>query len=162
MTPQPTRQAQAMELEVARHASAACMPRLMPSGKVTAHPLQLPSRDACEHVHGDDTTAFTPGTLRRQNSLYRGRGGVSEENRACGFAPAFLDTETGSVYLSRFRNGRPAPVHTLDGLPEELIIARRPSGTVSAVKLSVMAGFVRRSRFYTRDEAASATRSVSP
>lgn len=100
--------------------------------------------------------SLTPGALRRQSSDLRGRGGVSEENRSLGFAPAFLDMETGSVYLARFADGRPAPMHLLDGLPEEAIISRKASGAVSTVKATIIAGFLRYGRFFTREEAAQA------
>jgi hypothetical protein len=97
--------------------------------------------------------------LQHENREYRGSGGVSEENRSQGFKPAFLDTETDRIYASRFADGRPAPFHLLDGLPEELVLARHPGGRVAAVKASIISGFVRFGRFYTRDEAA---RQASP
>ncbi len=91
--------------------------------------------------------------LRRQNRRYRGSGGVSAENRGAGFRPAFLDSRTGLVYLSRFPDGSPAPVHLLDGLPSELVVRRTAAGRVAAVGDSVVAGFVRDGRFLTRNEA---------
>jgi len=97
---------------------------------------------------------LTAQALRRQNLAFRGTGGVSAGNRCRGFAPAFLDTETGGVYLARFADGRPAPVHLLDGLPGELIVSRDPAGRCRDVKRSVVAGFVRAGRFYTREQAA--------
>ncbi len=100
--------------------------------------------------------SLSTDTLRRQNVTFRGSGGVSEENRSSGFAPAFLDSETGNIYLARFADGRQAPMHLLDGLPNELIITRQSSGTVSAVKATVIAGFLRRRRFFTREQAARA------
>jgi hypothetical protein len=93
--------------------------------------------------------------LERENTRYRGTAGVSEENRSLGFRPAFVDRETQAVYLSRFADGRPAPCHVLDGLPEELVLARRACGRVAMVKASVVSGFVRDGRFYTRSEAAA-------
>jgi hypothetical protein len=92
--------------------------------------------------------------LDRQNREFLGTGGRSEENGSAGFQPAFLDTETRSVYPSRFRDGRRAPIHMLDGLPEPLVLARDAVGRVAAVKRSIVAGFARNGRFYTRDEAA--------
>lgn len=100
-------------------------------------------------------------SLQRQNTTFRGSGGVSEENRSQGFAPAFLDTETGIVYLARFADGRPAPMHLLDGLPDELVITRQASGRVSEVKATVIAGFLSRQRFFTRQQAARAMRLLS-
>jgi hypothetical protein len=69
--------------------------------------------------------------------------------------PAFRDTSTGAVYLSRFADGRPAPVHVWDGLPESAVSDRAPDGRVAALKQTVVAGFSRGARFYTREEAAS-------
>jgi hypothetical protein len=42
----------------------------------------------------------------------------------------------------------------LDGFPDEVVIARDLRGRVAQVVGSIIAGFVRESRFYTRDEAA--------
>jgi len=103
-------------------------------------------------------TPLTTRSLTQQNRIFQGSGGVSGENRSSGFCPAFLDTETGVIYLSCFANGRQAPMHLLDGLPDEVVVARRESGGVSAVKPTVVAGFLRRSRFFTREQAARAIR----
>lgn len=98
--------------------------------------------------------ALTNSTLKQDNETYAGTAGVSAANRAQGFLPAFRDNATGQVYLSRFADGGIAPVHLLDGLPSEVVIKRTPIGTVKAVKASVIAGFVRAARFYTRGELA--------
>jgi hypothetical protein len=103
------------------------------------------------------TDRLTLQTLGIQNMECRGTGGTSEENRDCGFMPAFLDRQTGSVYLSRFADGRVAPVHLLDGLPAEVVVYRHPSGRVAAVSASIVAGFVRGEQFYTREQAANLT-----
>jgi hypothetical protein len=79
---------------------------------------------------------------------------ASEEARILGFRPAFLNRRTRMVCPSRFGNGMPASVHVLDGLPEDWIARRDPEGRPSAVKRSVVAGFVRGGRFYTRRQAA--------
>ena len=93
--------------------------------------------------------------LARQNLRYRGTGGVSQGNRSAGFAPAFEDDQTGAVYLSRFADGSPAPIHILEGLPEEVVTKRDQRGRVTATVPSLQAGFVRAGRFYTRAEAAA-------
>ena len=69
------------------------------------------------------------------------------------FRPAFRDAETGCVYYSRFADGRSAAVHVLDGLPDEVVLARTPGGRVKALKGSVVAGYVCEGSFYTREEA---------
>lgn len=97
---------------------------------------------------------LTEAALARENRRFRGSGGRSEENRHVGFQPAFLDSATRTIYASRFADGRPAPCHLLDGLPDELVVARHPSGRVAGIKSSVVSGFVRQDRFYTREEAA--------
>lgn len=98
-------------------------------------------------------TGVTEATLARQNRHFAGTTGRSEENRHLGFRPAFMDLITRAIYESCFANGAPAPVHLLDGLPDHVVIARCPAGRVRAVKESIVAGFVRAGRFYTRDEA---------
>jgi hypothetical protein len=92
-------------------------------------------------------------SLERENRRFWGSGGRSEENRGLGFLPAFMDAVTHMIYRSCFADGRPAPFHLLDGLPNEMVLARAPSGRVAAIRGTVVAGFVREGRFYTREEA---------
>ena len=99
--------------------------------------------------------SLTPLALRQQNRRFRGTGWVSAENQSLGFAPAFLDTETDRVYQARFADGRPAPMHLLEGLPAAVVAARDATGRVLALKPTVLAGFVREDRFYTREQAAA-------
>lgn len=99
-------------------------------------------------------TLLSQATLERENRRFRGTGGRSEENREQGFRPAFLDADTQTIYASRFSDGRPAPFHLLEGLPDEIVLTRHPSGRVATIKASVTSGFVRQGRFYTREEAA--------
>ena len=102
------------------------------------------------------TPGMSMAVLAGQNRRFRGTGGVSRENRSLGFSPAFRDSCTGGVYLSRFANGTIAPVHLLDRLPDELVLSRNASGRVLKARCSVVAGFVREGRFYTREEASRA------
>jgi hypothetical protein len=97
---------------------------------------------------------LTERVLQLETQAFQGTGGVSANSRTYCFHPAFLDTSTDTVYLSRFANGQPAPFHLLDGLPDEVVVARGASGKVQAVKPTVVSGFVRCDRFYTREEAA--------
>ena len=101
-------------------------------------------------------TLFTKETLRKQNLAFVGTGGLSGENRAGGFRPAFYDLASGRTALARFADGRPAPMHLLDGLPDEWVMQRDAAGRPSALRHSVIAGFVRDGLFYTREEAAAA------
>lgn len=99
---------------------------------------------------------LTPERLGEENEYHRGSAGVSAEARSLGFIPAFLDRETRIVYPSRYVDGRLAPFHVLDGLPPPLIRTRHRDGRIVGVRPSVVAGFVRGGRFYTREEAARA------
>lgn len=94
--------------------------------------------------------------LCEENQRFAGSGGVSQDNWRCGFVAAFYDTSSGHAEVSRFRNGRPAPIHLLDGIPEEWVVARDPSGRVIAVKESIIAGFIFQGRFYTREQTVKA------
>ncbi|MBA1146844.1 hypothetical protein H0Z60_07195 [Ectothiorhodospiraceae bacterium WFHF3C12] len=98
--------------------------------------------------------AMTPDQLVSEKAAYRNTGGVSECNRQEGFRPAFMDLESGIVYASRNPDGSDAPCHRIDTLPEALVVSRRSDGRVEAIKGSVVAGFQRNGRFFTRDEAA--------
>ena len=92
--------------------------------------------------------------LRLENSLFKHTGGVSENNHASGFTPAYRNIRTGEIAISRFANGEPAPVHVLEGLPEEWVIARDAQGYVRRVLATIVSGFLRNGRFYTREAAA--------
>lgn len=109
-----------------------------------------------KQVQVDDL--FDHESLRQENKRYRGTPGISEECRGCGFVPAFRDTDTGEVYLSRYADGRPAPCHVLEGLPDSVIITRLADGTVESVKQGLQSGFVKSGVFFTRDEAIECVR----
>jgi len=96
---------------------------------------------------------MNPQTLQHENRHYQGTRGVSQNNHSLGFRPAFLDTETGTIHLSRFANHCLAPIHVLDGLPDTLIDARDAAGRVASTKDWVVSGFERSGCFYTREEA---------
>ena len=95
-------------------------------------------------------------TLQAENVVHAHTGGRSQDNASLGFTPAFLDFETQTVYPSRFADGRLAPFHLLDGLPEEVVVDRLPSGRVTAAKATLISGFMRNGFFYTRAAAAKA------
>jgi hypothetical protein len=99
---------------------------------------------------------MTEKQLQHENAAFMGSGGRSQENRHLGFKPAFFDFATQTLYPSRFADGRPAPFHLLDGLPEEVIVDRAASGRAIAAKATVISGFERNGYFYTRDAAAKA------
>ena len=94
--------------------------------------------------------------LQAQNAEFAGTGGVSRNNRELGFVPGYLNTGTGKTLASRFSDGRPAPIHVLDGLPDSWIGARDASGKVTRAARTVVAGFLRNGEFFTRASAASA------
>lgn len=98
---------------------------------------------------------ITQEHLELESEVYEDTGGTSAECRPYGFRPAFYDLQTGTIYMSRFADGRPAPVHLLDGLPEHLVVKRQAGGRVTSVKGSLISGFEMYGRFYTRDEASA-------
>lgn len=93
-------------------------------------------------------------SLYEENERYFGTGGVSENNRDSGFVPAFMDTITGHAYPSRFANGKLAPVHLFDGLPDALVKKSVVTGRIYALREGLVSGFLQGRRFYTRAEAA--------
>jgi len=95
---------------------------------------------------------LTDEVLLKENQAFDGTAGVSKNNRANGFRPAFMDTDTGNVYLSQYADGQPAPVHVLDGLPLKLIDIK--STKRCTIKNTVVTGFLLGDRFYTREQAA--------
>jgi hypothetical protein len=100
------------------------------------------------------SSALTSETLACENQCFGNTGGVSPNNRHVGFQSAFLDCATGCVYLSRFADGNPAPMHLLDGLPDELVLQRDTAGRITVIKETVIAGFFCANNFYTREQAA--------
>lgn len=101
-------------------------------------------------MFNQQTTSF----LVEENRHFAGTGGVSENNGQARFVPAFQDARTGQVEISRFRDGRPAPFHLIDGLPEDWVTERDLAGRVVKIKSSIISGFVRFGRFFTRQEAS--------
>ena len=69
-----------------------------------------------------------------------------------GFLPAFRDLDSGETHLSTNDDGSLAPIHLIDALPEEWVIERDELGRSTALKETIIAGFVRDGRFYTYAE----------
>jgi hypothetical protein len=101
--------------------------------------------------------ALTEASLRNENVLYARTRGISQNNGSFGFRPAYLNGESGEAVLSRFADGTPAPVHLLDGLPDSWILRRDREGHVTETRKGIVSGFIRDGRFYTREEAMTAT-----
>lgn len=97
-----------------------------------------------------------------ENAVFAGTGGCSQENHGLGFEPAFYDFSCGTVYRSRFADGRAAPFHTLDGLPDEAVAQRDPQGRVISARPTLISGFVRNGFFFTRASAARAVHEWTP
>jgi hypothetical protein len=94
--------------------------------------------------------------MKREKEAQPSTHGVSESPRDLGFRPAFFDYATGLIYLSRHRDGREAPFHLIDGLPEPAVRTRASCGRVVAAKPTLIPGFERHGYFYTRRSAARA------
>jgi hypothetical protein len=104
---------------------------------------------------------LTEKELKRENTVHLGTGGRSQANSGLGFRPAFFDFATQKIYPSRFADGRLAPFHLLDGLPDEAVADRTAAGRVVSAKATIISGFVRDGFFYTRSAAARAAREWS-
>ena len=87
---------------------------------------------------------------------HRFHGTCGESVVACRheFVPAFRDNADGRVELARLPNGKPAPMHLIAGLPRAWATRCDEGGNVLELIDSVVAGFVKNDRFYTREEAA--------
>jgi hypothetical protein len=99
---------------------------------------------------------LTEDRLQEENREFSGTPGVSEENCACGFIPAFYDMDTGRVEISRYQDGKPAPMHLIHGLPDCWVVERDELCRPTAILQSIISGFVRDGCFYTRSEAMNA------
>lgn len=97
---------------------------------------------------------LTSQDVIEESLAYRGTGGVSAENRAYGFLPAFLDRDTGRIHLCGAAAANAVTAHGFDGLPEECVLARDAQGRPYAVKATLVVGFERQGYFFTREQAA--------
>jgi hypothetical protein len=86
---------------------------------------------------------MTEQRIADENEAFTGTGGRSAENRDLRFEPAFYDFTRNTIYRSRFADGRDAPFHALDGLPDEAVMHRDASGRVIAARRTLISGVVR-------------------
>ena len=86
-----------------------------------------------------------------------GNPGMPGQNPLSSFPGLFHQSRNGTVYQSRFSDGRHAPVHVMAGLPSKLALKISATGRVVALIDSVVAGFLRDGHFYSRREAADYT-----
>ena len=93
--------------------------------------------------------------VKAASQPYLGTCGESIEATRCQFLPAFIDREDGRVELARMANGEPAPMHLICHLPVEWALQRDARGRVIELKETIEAGFVRKGRYFTREEAAA-------
>lgn len=110
--------------------------------------------DQCPH-------GLTAQALHDQNAAFAATGGISENNHAAGFAPAYLNAQTGETVISRFADGSPAPIHLLDGLPAHWLECRDAAGVLRTVE-GIVSGFLRGGAFYTREQAADLVTAATP
>lgn len=80
--------------------------------------------------------------IMSESQLHEEAGRTAAEQS---FRPAFLDYTTCTVYMSRFSDGRLAPIHLLDGVPHHVV-----------AKGTLISGFERGGFFYTRRMVAKA------
>jgi hypothetical protein len=97
---------------------------------------------------------MTVGKLNKEVSQYKGTGGIATEAKEKGFQAGFRDNETGKIYKSLRENGEPSTIHSLDGLPDDLVLKRHQDGDVLEAKSSLEAGFIKEGKFFTRKEAS--------
>jgi len=67
------------------------------------------------------------------------------ENQRLVFQPAYFDMQTGKIHVSRYASGHQAPLHILDGIPDN--VAKRAD-------LNLVSGFIYNGIFLTRQQAA--------
>lgn len=98
--------------------------------------------------------SLQPERLAAENIQFAGTGGISQNNHSEHFVPAFMDAETGEIALSRYKDGRTAPFHLMDGLPEGWLRFESDNNKAISIKENIISGFVRYGRFFNRKEAA--------
>ncbi len=100
--------------------------------------------------------ALTQLSLRDEKVLFERTRALGLHNERRGFVPGFRHNASGDLAIARFADGSAAPLHVLDGLPEDWIAVRDARGHVTHTCAGLVSGFIREGRFYTRDEAARA------
>jgi hypothetical protein len=100
---------------------------------------------------------LNPTRLAAENAVHAESGALAAVRRF-DFRPAFLDVATMRIHHSRFADGQLAPFHVLDGLPDEVVVNRLPSGRVAFAKSTLIPGYERHGFFYTRTAATRACR----
>jgi hypothetical protein len=110
---------------------------------------QIQDRERAARLRG----VLTELSIRDENALFEHTRGVSANNHTLGYVPGYLNRLTGEQSRSRYADGSPAPIHLLDGLPEEWIETRDAQGRALRTCAGIVAGFIRDGRFYTREEA---------
>ena len=101
-------------------------------------------------------TAMPSPTRTSAQNAEHAKTGTAGTGRLLGFTPAYLDFSTMRVHPARFRDGTPSPDHRLDGLPDDLVLCRLPSGKVVRTKATLIPGFERGGFFYTHTAATRA------
>jgi hypothetical protein len=88
----------------------------------------------------------------RPADVYNHSRGAVFSDASFGFMPAFMDIHNLEVHLSAYKDGNPAVVHILEGLPASWVSEWGHDGQAVALKTGVIAGFMRNGRFYTISE----------
>lgn len=87
---------------------------------------------------------------RGQHPWHFGMHGV--HTATFGFMPAFRDVVTGETHLSTNADGSLAPIHLLDGIPDEWVVERNAQGLAVALRETIIPGYVRSGRFFTHGQ----------
>ena len=95
---------------------------------------------------------MTNAQIDQQRRTYDRMGGAVFGDASFGFLPAFMDTESSEIHLSSYRDGHPAVIHIMDGIPETWVSEWDDEGQPVGLKKGIVAGFMRGGAFYTVDE----------
>lgn len=80
-------------------------------------------------------------TPRLENMAFAGTRGISQNNAASGFKPAFLNKRSGGVEIARFASGSPAPMHLIDWFPKEWAASLSKGGSIQSLIPGIISGF---------------------
>lgn len=97
------------------------------------------------------------------STLHSGQSRTAQQpNCLNGFTPAFLNAESGDIAFAKFANGFPAPVHIVEGLPENWFKQPNKKSGKEDLKQEIVSGFIREGHFFTREEATQQLASEKP
>lgn len=96
-----------------------------------------------------------------KNNLSHSTREVNSNSCQFYFIPAFYDALSHTVFLSCYKSGQLAPIHVLEGIPDNIIKNRTLTNNRGESKNSLIIGFIFKNKFLTRKQAINTLSTLS-